>query len=64
MITCRDCAFVFDEEHNLPRCSYPCLCCRDNTLFNLALKDYYSYYYYGRIPKNISISEFAKRVRH
>lgn len=63
-MTCKDCAFVFDEEHNLPRCSYPCLCCRDNTLFNKALKDCYSYYYYGRIPENISISEFAKRVRH
>lgn len=54
-MTCKDCAFVADEEHNLPRCSYPCLCCRDNTLFNLALKDCYSYYYYGRIPKNTSI---------
>ena len=64
MRTCKDCAFVFDKEHNLPRCSFPCLCCRDNTLFNLVLKDCYSYYYYGRIPENISISEFAKQVRH
>lgn len=64
MKTCRDCAFVFDKEHNLPKCSYPCLCCRDNSLFNLALNDCYSYYYYGYIPKNTSTSEFAKLVRH
>lgn len=63
-MTCKDCAFVMNKEHNLPRGSYPCLTCRDNALFNRALKDCPSYFCSGKIPKNMSIGEFAKKVRH
>lgn len=57
---CEYCYFSLDGHTSI---YYPCNCCRLNTLFPSALKDYPNYFTTDECPRNMSKSEFALKVK-
>ena len=61
---CYTCTFALSRCRGVPSASYPCLNCRNNPIFPLALKDCPNYYTDEEIPFNESRTEFARMVKN